>query len=263
MAAPDSKGGSRPTYDGASEVTFLAIGTISLMALVWFLVWLANVPSRAAFGFTVIGIASLVLAVTLVLPWRTVFGLAGGFFVFLGREFRIRLSGKAGERSDDDRRRSRNSRRSNLQSATKRRVDRSAIGLWVPYVVNLIGVGWLIYYSGGIVDSPFVAIPVIMFTLVVLLIDPPNSKTSPEGKGSTAALTGREPRPPIWPFVVLGVVALVFFAAMTLLNTWAPAHLTSSPADGAEILVTLATASVGIVLAAVARWSILQDLVKQ
>lgn len=263
MTAPDSNGGETLTYTGVSElvkVAFLAIGSILLMILVWALVCFAKVPSHAAVGFTIIGCGSIFLALALVLPWRIVLGLVADFIVFLGREFLTRVRGEdENERRDD--RRARGVRRTRLRAETKLRIDRGALGLWVPYIVSMVGVGWLIYYSGGIVDSPFVAIPVVMFTLVVLLIDLPDPKST--GGEVRSTRMGRKPRPPIWPFVVLAIVAAVFFAAMALLNAHHPAHLTSHPDDGAEIVVTLSTATVGIVLAAVARWSILRDLVER
>jgi hypothetical protein len=241
MGSPDVGADDRWTQTGVSEfvkVILLTLGTILLSALVATLVIWAQVPSHAAWGYAYLAAGSILLALVLVAPWT-----------FLFQEFMARL----GNDQPDARKQP-----TSLRRATRIRIDRGALGLWAPFAVNLIGVGWLIYYSGGIVHSPFAAVPVIMFTLVVLLIDPP---VSPSVTDETKVGQGVA-RPPVWPFVVLGAIALAFFVCLVILNVFSPADLETEPTDGAGIAVNLSTAAVGIVLAAVARWGLLQKVVE-
>lgn len=236
MASGNASTGDAWTYTGVSEfvkVIFLAVGTGLLTVLVWVLATWADVPSKAATGFAYFAGGSIVVALGLVAPWT-----------YMGNEMMDRLGRDRKETPKQ---------RTTLRRETKLRIDRGALGLWIPYVVNIAGVGWLVYYSGGIVHSPFTAVPVVMFTLVVLLIDPPSAR----GVSRPESI-----RPPIWPFIVLAIIALVFFVSMALLNIFCPATLETSPTDGAGIAVTLSTAAVGIVVAVVARWNILRNLLE-
>ncbi len=250
-----------------NKVLFLVVGTMALWLLVFVLVLVARVEWIAAGGFWAISVVSILIALGLGVPWAKV---SSRMFA----ELLNRLTGSQ-ELAERWTKRIQDSRIAKWVRRRDAFYARQTVGLWAPFIVNLIAVGWLICLSGGVVHSPFAQIPVVMFTLVVLLIDSPQRRGSGAGEdGSLLDGEGRrvatvevevseraviasdsEERIGV-PFLVLGLVALSYYVALiaiNLLNPWHGPH----PADGATLTITVATAAVGVILAILARMSVL------
>lgn len=231
----------------------LCIGSILLAVIVLLLVLFAHISRTAAIGYWVLAVCSLGVAFFLMLTWAPFYSdMAGRAGSPDAAEELLRwLRGKGKVII----------LRRPLRRLSRVRFDRSTLGLWIPFIISLVAVGWLIYFSGGIVHSPFATVPVIMFTLVVLLIDVPtgirdsiernrdNSSSETPQLDISAML--------IFPFKILIGVAIVFFVSMIALSI-DPWPLEREPTDSAALTMTLSTAVVGITYAAMARFDILR-----
>lgn len=270
--SPTDPGNAEPQSSEDSEfdkLISLGIGSVILSIIVLILTFCAGVTWRASIGYYTLTAISLVVAGALVVTWtpfyRQVLIRAGGSRI--AERVLVWFREKSAKVAA----------RPPLRYLARIRLDRRTLGLWIPYVVNLLAVGWLIYFSGGIVRSPFATVPVIMFTLVVLLIDLPTAIERSEAEEGTPADSGdalpvrvdevphsdREDQPSrylVFPFKVLFGVALSFFVVMIVLNCVHPWHLHQSPTAGATLTMTLAIASVGIGFAVVARANILDEV---
>jgi hypothetical protein len=237
------------------KALFLVIGTMLLWGLVLGLRLLQRVPNKSAEG-GYIALVSVVVAILFGLPWTEAYN---------------ELARRAGGNDDlakkvvDRVQRLGRSVQKRLPSAIYERLDRGSLGLWVPFLINLGSVGWLIYFSGGLARSPFGPVPAIMFTLVVLLIDPPSQVEAGTGEAPEVASLdiGRRRSLASRPFLVLTVAAIVFYVAIIIIGEQWPytvaVHGMSMPVpvdQVATLTIALSVAVVGIALAAFARVSI-------
>lgn len=238
----DEHGGSpQQALEEFNKFVALSVGSGILAVIVLVLTAYAKVPWLAAIGYWVLAAVSLGIALFLLVTWEPFYKdiahragspTAAERLLNWFRQFVRNLGTKWP-----------------LRLLKGRRIDRPTLGLWIPFILSLLAVGWLVYFSGGIVTSPFASVPIIMFTLVVLLIDVPSDATGfRRAEGGDAGL--------IFPFKVLVVVAVAFFGVMTALHYF-PWSLDEQPTATAKLAMTLATAVVGITYAAMVRFDIL------
>lgn len=162
-------------------------------------------------------------------------------------------------------------------------------GLWPSFILTLLGVESLIYLSGGVASSPFSAIPALMFTMVVLLVEVPRSEDDdgtlaegvpPAELAPVAASSGEDgfielrdgspgedalaellaaalpesdgPWLTQTPFRILVAVAFVFYASLIALDSWVPWEVHHA-GKWTFMVVTVMTVVVAIPLAVYGR----------
>ncbi|HET7590946.1 MAG TPA: hypothetical protein VFK14_12280 [Solirubrobacterales bacterium] len=122
------------------------------------------------------------------------------------------------------------------------------IGLWLPFAIVLGAVGALIQLSGDIVGSPFSQVAAVVLTLVVLLIRAPQAP-DPHDEGDEM------PAQAVASVVVLVGIAVAFFSVMIAMHYVSYFKSGAHPDPAAEIVVSIATAGVGVGMATWSRWS--------
>lgn len=228
--------GEEPLSKGFKAVVLL-VGSLLLLLVVSILTLTAKVPGRALLWYTVFAVVSTFLALLFsgarADDLRLLFHRIG-----VNPDTSERVIGRLG-------------RLKKFSPQEHWGVDPS---LWIPFIVNLVGVGVLIQLSGGIIDSPFSSVSIIVLTLVVLLIEAPpkaaegqnGNESVEQGESSTGGDIAEVRQ---HPFAILFGVAAVFFGAMVAANEFDFLDSGANPTDGASFVMTVASAAVGICLA--------------
>lgn len=226
---------TRQAGQEGQQGSVLVIGTSLLLLGTGALYWRANVPGTAFVGY---GVAAFLVVVLVFLSAPVAIRSVGDWV--------ISVAGPLSSKTLADRTKQRWHTWLNDRALFRRitAYSQREIGtLWVPFVFQVVGLAWLVHFSGGVSVSPFSAVPGVFFTIAVTIIKLPGQSGEPNIKV----------QPRRHPFRWLIAVAMAFGFGLFVWDHVAPYELTKPVNPDATAVMTMIALAVGVVLAMLAR----------